>query len=139
MANVKVHQMHRQRTFIPGKCWCSFAASQLSIEHGWQLVAHDTTSLCTLQPCTCSPATLMSSLKGHMPCMQAAAKAQAEGEKRQKEEMNRRRSRLQASMAEVSRFADTSDMGDTIFGIRMQPFIGLCLFGVLVLQWFTKV
>ena len=40
--------------------------------------------------------------KVRMPCMQAAAKAQAEAEMRHKEEMSRRRSRLQASMAEVT-------------------------------------
>ena len=69
-----------------------------------------------------------------MSCVQAAAKAQVESENRQKEEMNRRRSRLQASMAEVCRCADSSDMESPFFGTRQHPFIGLCLGDVLVPQ-----
>ena len=49
----------------------------------------------------CNPAPVSWKLKGLMPRMQAAARAQMEAEKRQKEDMIRRRSRLQASMAEV--------------------------------------
>ena len=49
--------------------------------------------------------------RGCVTCMQAAAKAQAEAEKRQKEEMSRRRSRLQASMAEVTGCTDKQVRG----------------------------
>ena len=53
--------------------------------------------------------------------MQAAAKAQAEAERRQKEEMNRRRSRLQASMAEVRHFADTASSQAAMFSTMQAP------------------
>ena len=56
-------------------------------------------------------------LMGPVSRMQAAAKAQAEAEKRQKEEMNWRKSRLQASMAEVSRFADNAHGQAVMFSI----------------------